>query len=194
MKNPKFLLPAIFVFMLMIFSCTDESENPDSIQLLINSSVEAGSSTPNKWFDFPGDYQASWTDAHAFSGSKSLMIQSLGNDGKFGYWVQSIYKDIPYGRRLRLSAMIRLDGVDPANDGVSIVIRGDDDEDPDKSAFFYTTQGDVPIRGDEDWKEYTLEMKANIPETVDKIHVFLVLLDDTEGTVYFDDIKLETVN
>lgn len=184
----------MFVLLLLISSCRDESANPDTIQLLINSSVEAGSSAPNKWFNVPGDYQASWTDAHAFSGSRSLMIQSQGNNGKFGYWVQSIYKDIPYGRRLRLRAMIKLDGVGPTSDGVSIVIRGDDDEMTDKSVFFYTTQGDVPIRGNEDWREYTLEMKSNIPETVDKILVFLVLLDDTEGTVYFDDITLETIN
>ncbi len=194
MKKQKFLLSVMFVLPLLISSCKDESENPDSIQLLINSSVEAGSSTPNKWFGVPGDYQASWTDEHAFSGSKSLMITSPGNDGKFGYWVQSFSNDIPHGKRLRLRAMIKLDGVDPTSEGVSIVIRGDDDEMTDHSVFFYTTQGDVPIRGDEDWKEYTLEMKSNIPETVYRIHVFLVLLDDTMGTVYFDDITLETIN
>lgn len=194
MKKQKFLLSAMFVLTLLISSCKDESQNPDSIQLLINSSVEAGSSTPNKWFDVPGDYQASWTDENAFSGSKSLMIKSSANKGNFGYWVQSISNDIPYGKRLRLRVMIKLDGVDPTSGGVSIVIRGDDDEMNDHSVFFYTTQGDVPILGDENWKEYTFEMKSNIPETVYRIHVFLVLLNDTMGTVYFDDITLETIN
>jgi hypothetical protein len=62
---------------------------------------------------------------------------------------QTVYADIPYGRRLRLSCMIKLEDVDPLSDGVSIAIRGDDAD--GNGVFFYSTQGDVPIHGNEDW-------------------------------------------
>ena len=60
--------------------------------------------------------------------------------------------------------------------------------------FFYTTGGDIPIRGDQDWEEYSIDMKSAIPESTNSILVFLILLNDTHGTVFFDDIKLETIN
>lgn len=37
-------------------------------------------------------------------------------------------------------------------------------------------------------------MKSDIPELVEKIHVFLNLLNNRQSTVYFDDITLETIN
>jgi hypothetical protein len=72
-----------------------------------------------------------------------------------------------------------------------MVIRGDDEN---GSVFFHTTQGDVPIRGDQDWTKYSIDMKSAIPESVGTIMVFLVLSGNAKGTVYFDDIMLETIN
>lgn len=175
-------------------ACNDDPANPDVIQLLVNSSVEAGSQQPNKWFANTngGNYVTAWSDDHAFTGSKSLKIISDENVGEFAYWYQSIQSDIPHGRRLKLSSMIKLDHVDMNSDGVSIAVRGDDNL--GKRVFFYTTQGDIPISGVEDWENYSIEMKSNIPEEVSSLWVFLILLDDTKGTVYFDDILLETIN
>ena len=183
-----------FMFLLLFSSCDDDPANPDVIQLLINSSVEAGSQRPNKWFANTnnGNYVTAWSSEHAFSGTKSLKITSDNDVGEFAYWYQSFNDDIPYGRRLKLSSMIKLENVDPNSEGVSIAVRGDDDL--GKSVFFYTSQGDIPIHGNEDWKSYSIEMKSNIPEDVSKLWVFLILLNDTKGTVYFDDIKLETIN
>lgn len=188
-------ITSIILFSLLISfsSCNDDAENPDVIQLLVNSSVEAGSSNPNKWYVGPeGDYQTSWTSEHSFTGDKSLLIASDNDVGKFTYWYQRIVEDIPHGQRLKLSSMIKLDKVDPNGEGVAIAVRGDDEN--QKRVFFYTTQGDIPIRGDEDWQEYFVEMKSNITEDVSTIYVFLILSDNTFGTVYFDDIKLETIN
>ena len=183
----------ILALLITVSSCNDNSEDPDVIQLLINSSVEAGSSSPNKWFVGPvGDYQTSWTSEHSFTGSKSLMIASNNDIGQFTYWFQRIVENIPHGRRLKLSSMIKLDQVDPNSEGVAIAVRGDDED--QNSVFFFTTQGDIPIRGDEDWQEFYVEMKSTIAEDVSTIYVFLILSDDTFGTVYFDDIKLETIN
>jgi len=182
----------ILTILISFSSCNDESSNPDVIQLLINSSAEAGSQKPNKWYASSGSYLTEWSGDHSFSGSKSLMISSDNDVGNFAYWSQSVLTDIPYNRRLRLSCIIKLDNVDPNSDGVSIAIRGDGAD--GKSVFFYTTQGDMTIRGDEDWEEYSIEMKSAIPESVNSLIVFLILLNDTYGTVYFDDIILETIN
>lgn len=180
------------ILLISFSSCNDESSRPDVIQLLINSSSEAGSQSPNKWYANSGSYLTEWSSDHSFTGSKSLMISSDNDVGNFGYWTQSVRNDIPHGRRLRLSCMIKLDNVDPNSEGVSIAIRGDGDD--NKSVFFYTTQGDIPIRGNHDWEKYSIDMKSEIPETVNSLLVFLILLNDTYGTVYFDDIALETIN
>ena len=182
----------ILLTILVLFaSCNDDAENPDVIQLLINSSVESGTQSPNKWFVHDGDHQTKWSNEQSFTGDRSLMMSSDGNGVDFGYWGQSIRTDIPYGRRLRLSAMIKLDNIETDDYGVSLVIRGDDEN---SSVFFYTTQGDVPIRGDQDWTKYSIDMKSAIPDSVETILVFLVLSGNAKGTVYFDDIMLETIN
>ena len=188
------LIPLLAIsFLLYLPSCNDNSPDPDVIQLLINSSVEAGNQQPNKWWVGPGgSHQTSWTNGHSFTGEKSLLISSDNDVGEFTYWYQSVGEDIPIGRRLRLSSMIKLDNVDPNSDGVSIAVRGDDKD--QQSVFFYTTQGDVPIRGNADWEKYSIEMKSNIPDEVTRMWVFLILLDNTQGKVYFDDITLETIN
>lgn len=174
-----------------ISSCNDSSENPDIIQLLINYSVEAGSSAPNKWWANEGSYTSAWSGDQSFSGSKSLVLSSNNDVGDFGYWTQTVVDDIPNGRRLRLSSMIKLDDIDPLSNGVSMAVRGDDAD--ENSVFFYTTQGDIPIRGNEDWTKYSIDMKSQIPESTERMLVFLILLNDTYGTVYFDDITLETI-
>ena len=92
---------------------------------------------------------------------------------------------------LDLPAMIKLENVVSDDTGVSLVIRGDDDS---NQVFFYTTQGDIPILGDQDWAKYSIDMKSAIPENVTNILVFLVLTRNAKGVAYFDDITLETIN
>jgi hypothetical protein len=180
-----------FAVLISLVSCNDDAENPDVIQLLINSSVESGAQSPNKWFAQSGDHHVEWSSDHAFTGSRSLMISSDDSGGDFGYWGQTVRTDIPYGRRLRLSSMVKLDNVETDDYGVSLVIRGDDES---SSVFFYTTQGDVPIHGNQDWTKYSIDMKSAIPESVETLLVFLVLSGNAKGAVYFDDITLETIN
>jgi hypothetical protein len=192
-KRLNFIPLFIISILIISSSCNDDSPNPGVIQLLINSSVEAGNQKPNKWYVGPeGTYQTSWTDEHSFTGEKSLLISSDNDVGEFSYWYQSVGKDIPYGRRLRLSSMIKLDNVDPNSDGVAIAVRGDDQD--RQRVYFYTTQGDIPIRGDQDWTKFSVDMKSNIQEEATRLWVFLILGNNTEGRVYFDDITLKTIN
>lgn len=193
MKTLNFIPLFIISILIISSSCNDDSPNPDVIQLLINSSVEAGNQQPNKWYVGPeGTYQTSWTYDHSFTGVKSLLISSDNDIGEFTYWYQSIIEDIPHGSRMRLSSMIKLDNVDPNSDGAAIAVLGDDQD--RQRVFFYTTQGDIPIRGDQDWTKFSVDMKSNIQEEVTRLWVFLILGNNTEGRVYFDDITLETIN
>ena len=142
------------VLSISLLSCNDESGDPAVIQLLINSSVEAGGQSPNRWFSQDADFiSTEWTSEQFFIDSKSLKISSDNDDDDFGYWGQRVRDDIPFGRRLRLSAMIKLENVVSDDTGVSLVIRGDDDS---NQVFFYTTQGDIPILGDQDWAKYSI--------------------------------------
>lgn len=72
-------IPTIYSVILLVFlmsfsSCNDASENPDVIQLLVNSSAEAGNATPSKWWSNNGGYSIEWSNDHSFTGDKSLMI------------------------------------------------------------------------------------------------------------------------
>lgn len=175
----------IFISIILLFACSD-NDDPNPVQLLDNPSVEDGSQSPFNWFKNEGSYQTNWTDEHAFEGNRSLKISSDNDIGDFGYWGQTIVEDIPYGKKLRFSCQIKLEGV--AGEGVSIALRGDSDTD---GVFFYTTQGDDYIAGTEDWQKYSIEMPWDpVSDEVTKLLVFVILLDDTEGTVYFDDFEL----
>ena len=64
----------LLAFLLLFASCNDDAENPDVIQLLINSSVESGTQSPNKWFVNDGDHYTEWSDEQSFTGDRSLMM------------------------------------------------------------------------------------------------------------------------
>ena len=149
--------------------------------------MEEGNQSPFSWFKHNGSYQSEWIDSLSFDGTKSLMLTSNNDVGEFGYWGQTISKNIPYGKKLRFSCQIKLVGV--AGEGVSIALRGDNDT---AGVFFHTTQGNDYIAGNEDWRKYSVEMpSAGIPDDVTQIFVFVILLNNTEGTVYFDDFELK---
>ena len=185
-------MPTICI-MLIFSSCSEDTPDPEVIQLLFNTSAEEGTSSPSNWWPNERDCSCTWTEEQAFLDSRSLKLASDEGAGTFCYWIQTINRDIPYGRQLRLSAMIKLDQIDPDSEGVSIAIRGDDQDDNNK-LWWFTTQGDIPIKGDREWEKYSLVTKSVIPKYVDKIYVFLLLGPNTKGAVYFDDIKLEAIN
>jgi hypothetical protein len=82
-----------------------------------------------------------------------------------------------------------LEGV--VGEGVSIALRGDSETD---GVFFYSTQGDDYIAGDDGWQKYSVEMTQEaVSEEVTKLLVFVIMLDNTEGKVYFDDFELRPI-
>ena len=178
---------ALFLLIFTFFSC-DDSNDIKEVQLMDNPSVEDGDQSPFSWFHNNGSYNSEWTDEHSYDGLKAIMMTSGIDNGDFGFWGQSIVSDIPYGKKLRLSCQIKLDGI--SGEGVHIAFRGDG-KDVNNKIFFHTTQGTTSISGDKDWQRYSVEMIEPVSEDVTKIWVFLLLGSNTSGTVYFDEVSLQ---
>ena len=159
-------------------------------QLLNNSDVETGSTTPNSWYFSTGEgkYNVTWTDTESFSPSKSLKISTQTADHTdFAAWGQTINTNLPTGKSVTLKVKVKgnMTGV-----GISLVIRGDDTPNPSGNAEqFITTQVSLPISGTFDWTDYSVTLD-HVDASTRSLIVYLVYLPDTTGEVYFDDISL----
>jgi len=190
MKNLRQLLPIAVLSATILSSCADSDEM--EVQYLRNSSVEEGDQSPYSWFSVEKMYEIAWSKEEAFDGERSLKIISNLDDAEFAYWGQSFETDIPVGKKLRLRAQIKLNNVQGDGDGGAIIaLRGDSDE--ESSGFFYTTQGNVEIKGTQDWTPYSVEMLYPVDEDINRILVFLILGSNTSGEAYFDQITLKPV-
>src|SRR6185436_3602573 len=100
---------------------------------------------------------------------------------------QTMTAIIPHGKNITLKAKIKgnLTGI-----GASIAIRGDIESPADGGAEqFATTQDQTPITGSSDWQDYSVTL-VNINSNIKTITVYLLLLPNTTGEVYFDDLSL----
>lgn len=165
------------------------------IQLIENNTAEYGSSIQSSWrmsgkSKTGGVCKPEWTMEEAYSGSRSLKIDNPDTNKNWGYWFQTITRDIPIGKKLSLSACIKT--IDLEGVGAAIAIRGDDTikrSGPDE--YFFTTQKKQNIRGTKDWNEYYLQTPDAILENIKCLTIFLLLLPGSKGIVYFDNITLD---
>lgn len=98
--------------------------------------------------------------------------------------------DIEEGASVRLRVTVELENVQ--GDGVAIALRGDDLNGPQgELVFFETTQRRRTLSGTVSNLKFDLTL-PNYSRETDRFTVFLLLLANTSGTVYFDDISLET--
>ncbi|HEX5172362.1 MAG TPA: hypothetical protein VFW11_24470 [Cyclobacteriaceae bacterium] len=191
MKTSTFRFAMILLFSLSLISGCEDESNSGNPELVQNPSIENGNQSPSSWF--PSDYadsdtQVIWSDVQAYDGIRSLQLSSDNADASAGWWGQTYEDKIPHGKKLRLSCKIKLDNV--VGDGVSIAFRGDNNTKPE---FFYSTQGKINITGNHDWEEFSVEMDTKIPDTVVRIYIFLIMLNNTTGSVYFDDVSLKKI-
>lgn len=182
------LFTLIILLIVLLESCS--SEDPQIGQLLGNSNVEIGSTTPNNWFfsTAQGKYNVTWTDKESFSPNKSLQISIQSPESTdFAFWGQTINTNLPTGNSVTLKVKIKgnLTGT-----GISIAIRGDDTvQAAGTGEQFVTTQGTSPISGTFDWTDYSIKLD-NVDPGTQSLTVYLVFLPNTTGEVYFDDIIL----
>ncbi len=175
----------------LFFSCHKSDVAP--LQLLTNSNMEAGGMQPDNWryvSSSPDTIVGTWTTAFSSSSSHALEITRITNinPAKLGYWRQDFLGTIPTGKNLTLNVKIK--GVNIAGLGAAIAIRTDDQATANGNALqFMTTQGVVPITGTFDWTTYTVKLTGVSP-SAEYITVFLFLLNNSTGTVYFDEAYL----
>src|SRR6478752_1404845 len=192
MKSKVLLLIAgIFVALLIIImlqGCHRDDVQPT--QMVTGGDLEAGTSLPIGWYYDNGqnNYSVAWTEEEAASPKRSLKIfTQVSSITNFAFWGLSINTNIPVGKDVTLKVKIKskLSG-----SGVSLAIRGDDTEYPQGSAEqFKSTQGNISITGNVDWREYNVKLEK-VGTNIKSLTVYLVYLQNTTGDVYFDDVSL----
>ena len=182
------------VFLLLLFISCNEEEDQTISQLLANTDIEQGSVAPAGWITNQLDgsgLEFIWNEQEASSGSRSLQIQKISDETEvWGYWAQIFQGDIPHGKNIELSAMIK--GNDIQGTGISIAVRADREGLASSEGQFVTTQGTIPINGTFDWKNERI-LLADLKPDVSRILVFLIYLPETTGEIYFDDVTLSVV-
>lgn len=186
------VLSAVFLSLLFI-SCQEDDDDAWP-QLLLNSDIEEGTNRPTEWVTNEVDGEGLefiWTEEEALSGSKSLQIYKDSEEEEvWGFWAQMYEGEIPHGKDIELSAMIKGNGIE--GQGVAIVMRADREDSPSTPVQFVTTQGNTEINGTFDWTNYKLLLNDLEPD-VHTIFVFLLYTAGTTGEVYFDDVTLSVV-
>ena len=174
--------------LLAFMGCKDD---PDpAIQLLVNTDMEAGATSPNAWWGLEETvYVNEWTTEEASSGTRSLKISAAqSDDTNFAFWSQTYVGAIPVGKDVVLSIKVKCKNV--SGRGISIAIRGDDANSLNSNAEqFSTTQGKINITGDFDWTTYHVRLDG-IQSDIKSLTVYFVFLSNTVGTAYFDDASL----
>ncbi|MEK6478102.1 hypothetical protein WJR50_11225 [Catalinimonas sp. 4WD22] len=185
------------VFLSLLFISCQEDEDEAWPQLLLNSDIEEGTNWPAEWVinEVEGEaLEFIWTEEEALSGSKSLQIYKDNDENAeeevWGFWAQVYEGDIPHGKDVELSAMIK--GNEIEGQGVAIVMRADREGLSPEDGQFVTTQGNTDIKGTFDWTNYSIVLNDLEPD-VHTIFIFLLYTGGTTGEVYFDDVTLSVV-
>ena len=190
MKKIVYLL-LVLVSILFVTSCWLNPDDDQEIQLLQNTNVEDGTTDPLYWnYGQTGTCPDEWATTHYRSSSHSLKVSCATSDsGNWGYWCQVVTDNLPIGSKPILKAYIKTDSLN--GEGASIAIRGDDTTTPEGYAEVFTSTGDsIPIQGTMDWTLFSIQLNEVVPSDIESITVYLILLPNTSGDVYFDDITL----
>jgi hypothetical protein len=180
----------ISTLVLLLIGCKDD-EDPEPPELLINTDMEAGESMPDSWWDLERTvYTTEWTAEEASSGTKSLKISATESDAtNFSFWAQSYFGEIPVGKDVVFFIKIKCKKV--SGQGISIAIRGDSPSSLNGTAAqFSSTEGRVRISGDFDWTTYQVRLDE-IHNDIKSLTIYVLMLNNSVGTVYFDDASLK---
>jgi hypothetical protein len=177
----KRILP-LLILLCIVISCKKSDPIPD--QLLINSDLE--SALTSVWTNYgSGSITAYRTTEDSFSPSHSLKLAKTAIDTiNFWYWSQKYIEKMPIGQKLTLAAKIK--GVNLTGDGIALAIRCDGKI---SGQQFATTQGTTKISGSFDWTDFSVDL-PDLQDGVTGIFIYLIYMNKTNGTVFFDDITL----
>ncbi len=139
--------------------------------------------TPAGWGGGGEGYELGVDETVKFSGKSSGCIRSTDDPGPFGSLTQGFMAARYRGKRLRLSAQVKVDGVEQQS-GLWMRVNG---KTPKPLAF--DNMGDRPITGTADWKKY--EVILDVPEEAEQIYFGFLLAG--KGRAWVDDIAFEAV-
>ncbi|MDW3193476.1 MAG: hypothetical protein R8G66_13970 [Cytophagales bacterium] len=175
------ILSIICVFIL--FGCSEDlSDYSEPEGLYVGYSFE---SRPDEFYIYRGaNYDVEWTQEDSFDGTGSLKIASDNEEGQiFAYWTLRLY-DLPVDKTIKIRVRVKTKDLNGDGWTISMGTRSQDE-----SIVEFTGLGD---KGATDgWEEYGLSLINPIPEGIDYMDFYLLLLEETSGTVYFD--KMEVI-
>lgn len=175
------LLTLIALFGLLGCSDDELAEYMEPEGLIIGYSFE---SLPEEFGISRGaNYDVEWTQEDSYDGSGSLKISSPNRSGTtFAFWNLRLY-DLPVGKTI--SIRIRVKTQNLSGEGFTITM-GTRSSNQNITEFVGLDTDGVT----DGWEEFTLSLNNPIPEGIDHMDFYLLLLQETSGTVYFDKFEI----
>jgi hypothetical protein len=156
---------------------------------MTTNKTKATDSVPGWYADTAkGQFEIGVDPNEKHSGTQSAYIKSIGPKSKdFGNLMQCFHADEYRGQHFRMSAWVktRLD-----SGSAQLWVRVDGEGHGNAMRNCFDNMGDRPIKGNTDWKQYSVVV--DIPESSSEI-VFGCFLFGT-GQVWFDDVTIESVS
>jgi hypothetical protein len=181
------------MLILMAISCNkDDDKGGVSQNFITNGDIENGRQDWNIGFSgqsIENNYMHGVSDEFASSPQSSLFIscETVKNKEAFTYFVQSFPASI-FKKGDNLTLKVQVKGENLIGKGVSVALRGDK-EGESWPVFFKSTEGFNLLVGTFPFKEVKVNLNSYLGDA-DYITVYLLLLSETTGKVYFDDISL----
>lgn len=137
---------------------------------------------PGDWGGGGEGYELSRDEDVKHAGKASGSVKSVGDGGGFGTLTQGFRADEYRGKRLRLSAFVKAEGVEKA--GLWMRIDG-----KEKTALTFDNMDNRPVKGTSDWKKVSVVL--DVPEDAEEIYFGFLLAGG--GQAWVDDMAFEAV-
>ena len=141
---------------------------------------------PDGWFKTGGDpasYEAALDPEAMREGHATLRLKAIGTPRKFATVMKKIEAESYRGKKLRLSALVKMDQVE---EGAGLWMRIDGTE---RRALAFDNMMDRPLKGSSDWARH----EVVLPVDASAEWVAYGLLQRGPGTTWIDDVRLDIV-
>ena len=139
---------------------------------------------PDRWGGGgEGNYELTRDEAVKHSGKSSGSVASVGDGAGFGTLTQAFQASKYRGKRVRLRAFVKTEGVEG---WAGLWMRVDGKE---KTGLAFDNMGERPIKGTTDWTQY--DVVIDVPDEADSI--FFGFLVAGKGHGWVDDMTVEAV-
>ncbi len=162
-------------------------KDDDTVQLLDDPSLNNGQNFPNNWYYLQNNsnHKFFWSPKADNPKDFYFAIETGTLDAvNYSVFIQTVKTPIPKGKQLVLRAKVKAEQLTGL--GADLAIRC---EGPQGLITGALSQPENPIKGDFDWKEFTVVLDK-VPDETTSIVVALLYERSTTGKVYFDDITL----